>query len=74
MDRKRFIEVDQSSIYKMNIYLYLHREEEYGPVEGKGIVTIFTLIRSNRKKGVVRIGTYLENSYTTVSWKLRNIF
>ena len=47
--------------------MYLHREGEDGVVEGKGIVTIRTILRSTRNKGIGSIDTYLENNFTTVS-------
>ena len=51
--------VDQSSVYNIYMYLYLHREEKDGEVEFKGLITIFNLIRSTRNKGRGRMDTYL---------------
>ena len=45
-----------------------HREEEDRVVEVKGLITRYTLQRSIMKKGRGSMGTYLENSSTTVSW------
>ena len=39
--------------------MYLHREEQDGAVEGKGIVTRYTLLRSTRNKERRIIDTYL---------------
>ena len=42
-------------------------------MEGKGIVNIFTLLRSTGHNGRGSIGTYIETRSTTVSWKLRKL-
>ena len=54
--------------------LNLHSEEEDGTVEGGGIVTRCTLLRSTRNKGRERIDNHLENDSTTVSWNWKKIF
>ena len=51
--------VDQSSIYNMWMYLYLHRKEKDGEVEVKGLITICNLLRSTWNKGRGRMDTYL---------------
>ena len=48
--------------------MYLHCDGEAGFLEYKGLLTRFTLQKSNRKKGGGRIDTYLESISTAVSW------
>ena len=48
--------------------MYLHPEEEVGMVEDKGIRNRCFQLRSNRKKEIGRVDTYLENILTTISW------
>ena len=47
--------------------MYLHREEDYGVVEGKGLIIIYTPLRSNMNKGRVRMEPYLGTRSTTFS-------
>ena len=64
----------RSSVEKMYMLLYLHREEYDIHVEGKRFVTICNLLRSTRKKGRRRMNIYLENNSTTVICKQRKLF
>ena len=58
---RMFMKVDQSSVDKMQIYLYFHCEQEYVAVEGKGLVTRCNLLILTMNKGRGIMDTYLRN-------------
>ena len=70
--RRGFLEVDQSSVDKVDkiecIYVIAPRRGGRRCGRKKGSITRFTLLRSTGKKGRGRMDTYLETSSTTVSW------
>ena len=64
--RRGFIELDRSIVYKIDVDFQL--EEEDKTVEGRGLITRCTILRSTEKKERGRIYIYLETSSTEVSW------
>ena len=56
-----------------DVDLYLHHEDKYAVVEGKGIYNQMYYNKEYWKEGRGRMVTYLKNIYTTVSWNRRNV-